>query len=239
MTVLSMAQDICRAAPVEVPSSIIGNTDDTARLLQVSLNDAGRSLARRHDWVEMVKEHTFTTVASQVDYDLPSDFKYILDFTAWDRSNFERTRGPLTAQEWQERKSSVLASTATTWKRCRIRDVSGTKKYSLDPTPDAADNMVFEYMSTSWCESSGGTGQTSFQADDDVGVINEELIYLDAKWRFLNRLGMAYAEEKTEAIDAADFYIANNGGARRLNIDNRRHTYLLGPQNVPDTGFGV
>lgn len=238
MTVLSMAEDICRTSPVELPDSIIGNSDDTARLLQVSLNDAGRWIARRHDWVEMVKEHTFTTVASTVDYSLPSDFKYIIDYTAWDRSNYERTRGPLTPQEWQERKSSILASTATTWKRYRIRDVSGTKMFSIDPTPDAADSMVFEYMSTSWCESSGGTGQTYFQADTDVGIVDEEMIYLEAKWRFLNRLGMAYAEEKTEARDAIDFYVANNGGIRRLKLDGQPQLHLLGPQNVPDTGYG-
>ena len=238
MTVFTMAEDICRAAPVEVPGSIIGNSDDTARLLQVSLNDAGKWLARRHDWVDMVKEHTFTTVASQADYDLPTDFKYIIDYTAWDRSNFERTRGPLTAQEWQERKSSVLASTATTWKRYRIRCVSGAKKYSIDPTPSTTDDMVFEYMSTSWCESSGGIGRTAFAADDDVGILDEEIIYLQAKWRFLNRLGMAYAEEKAEAMDATDFKIANDGGVRRLRLDHRRQYFLVGPQNVPDTGFG-
>ena len=238
MTVTTMATRIADCATVETPSPIIGNSDDTARKLTSALNDAGQFLARRNDWVIMVKEHTFTTVASQADYDLPADFKYYIDYTAWDRSNFERTRGPLTPQEWQERKSSVLASTATTWKRFRIREVSGSKKYSLDPTPDTTDNMVFEYMSTSWCKSSLGTGQNLFAADTDVGVIDEELIYLEARWRFLNRLGFAYAEEKAEARDAIDFAVTNDGGARRLRLDGRPQFYLLGTQNVPDTGFG-
>ena len=163
MSLLTICQDLARDVPVDAPSIVVGNSDDTARLMLASCNDAGKWLSRRWDWTYLVKEYTFSTVASQEDYDLPSDFRFLVNQTLWDRSNYEEMRGPLTPQDWQEHKSSVLASTVTTWKKFRIRDVSGTRKFSIHPTPDAVDSLVFEYLSNSWCESSAAVGQTSLQ----------------------------------------------------------------------------
>ena len=135
MSLLTICQDLARDVPVDAPSIVVGNSDDTARLMLASCNDAGKWLSRRWDWTYLVKEYTFSTVASQEDYDLPSDFRFLVNQTLWDRSNYEEMRGPLTPQDWQEHKSSVLASTVTTWKKFRIRDVSGTRKFSIHPTP--------------------------------------------------------------------------------------------------------
>lgn len=240
MTLLTICQDIARDIPVDIPTQVFGNdSDDTAKLLFSSANNAGKWLAKRHNWVDMVKEYTFSTVASQTDYDLPSDFKYIVNQTLWDRSNYEEIRGPLTPQEWQRYQSSVLADTITTWKKYRIRDVSGTKKFSIHPTPDAIESLVFEYQSSSWCESSVGTGRSAWGADSDVGVISEELIYLEARWRVLNRLGLSYQEEKMEARREIDIAVAREAGAKKLYLSTTKDIRLLGPENVPDTGYGV
>ena len=240
MTLLTICQEVARDIPIEVPNQVFGNdSDETAKLLYSSANRAGKWLSTRTNWVDMVKEYTFSTVASQEDYDLPSDFKFIVNDTLWDRSNYESIRGPLNPQEWQRYQSSVLADTITTWKRYRIRDVSGTKKFSIHPVPDAVENLVFEYLSTSWCESAASVGQNAWLADSDTGVIDEELIYLETRWRVLNRLGLSYAEEKQEARTQIDIAVSREGGAKKLNLSSSRNIRLLGPENVPDTGFGA
>lgn len=240
MSLLTICQNVANAIPIEVPSVIVGNAAETASLLLACAQHAGKQLARRpkNGWLDMVVEYTFSTVASQADYNLPSDFKWLVQDTLWDRSNYEEMRGPLTPQQWQEYKSSVLATTNTTWKRYRIRNVSGTTKFSIHPTPGAVENLVFVYVSKNWCESSGGTGQAAWAADTDTGILDEYLIELDAKWRMMNRLGMAYDEEYEEAQREISQAIARDGGAPKLLISGRHRYNLLGPQNIPDSGYG-
>lgn len=241
MSLLTICQNIANYVPVAPPTVIVGSTDETAKLLLASAQAAGKHLSRRkgkYHFIELVNEHTFSTVASQADYNLPSDFLDLEDQTVWDRSNYWSMRGGLSPREWQSYKSSALGDTASVRKRYRIRNVSGTLKFSVDPTPSAVESLVFEYVSKNWCKSSGGTGQELWQSDSDEGVLDEYLIELEARWRFLNRLGMAYAEEKQEADRETDKALARAGGTRVLNISNTKTHALIGTDNVPDTGFG-
>jgi hypothetical protein len=165
----------------------------------------------------------------------------MVDDTLWDRSQYWELRGPLSPQEWQAIKSSALGS-GVVGRRWRIRNVSGTVKFSIDPTPTAStagQTLVFEYRSKNWCQSSGGTGQTAWAADTDTGILDEYLIRLGVKWRMLERLGMAYLEAREEAENEVRQAIARDGGASVLHLDRPRMLFApLGPGSVPETGFG-
>ena len=239
MSLLTICQGAINSIPLNAPSAIINNTNKTAVLALACAQQEGKALARRYNWDALNTEYTFPTVAAQEDYSLPSDYDRLDNDTLWDRSNYERIRGPLSPQAWQEYKSSVLASTATTWKRFRIRNVSGTVKFSIHPTPDAVETMVFEYISKNWCASSGGTGQAAWAVDSDVGVLDEYLMELGVKWRMLARLGMVYDEEREEYNNQVSMAIGRDGGAPNLSMSGRRRYQLIGPQNVPDTGYGT
>lgn len=239
MSLLTICQNVADYVGTSKPTLIVGNTEETAVRLLACAQAAGKELQRRHNWLALITEHTFSTVASQEDYDLPSDYSRLLNQTLWDRSNYEELRGPLTPQQWQEYKSSVLATTSTIWSRYRIRNVSGTVKFSVFPTPTAVNSFVFEYISKNWCESSGGTDQEAWAADTDTGILDEYLLELGTRWRMLNRLGMVYAEEKSEYENEVGQAKARDGGAPILNISGRKRYQLIGPQNVRDTGFGT
>lgn len=239
MTLLTICQQAANSVPINAPAGIYGNPDETATLLLACAENEGQALARRYNWLSLVTEHTFNTVPGQEDYSLPADYRHLVNETLWDRDNFESIRGPLSSGQWQEYKSSVLATTNTVWKRFRIRNVSGVKKFSIHPEPDSIDSLVFEYVSGNWCESTGGVGQSSWQADDDTGVLDEYLLGLGIKWRLLNRLGMAYDEEREEYDREVRLAVARDGGAPPVNIAGRKSYGLLGPGNVPDTGYGA
>lgn len=66
MPLLDIATAACQAAPIAAPSSIVGNTDETAQLILVLANLAGNSLYRRPPggWVAMIREYEFTTQAT-------------------------------------------------------------------------------------------------------------------------------------------------------------------------------
>ena len=239
MSLLSICQDVADSIPIDRPNSIIGAGTETAKLLLRCATEAGQSLYRRYNWVALQTEHTFSTVASTADYSLPSDFGRLIDTTLWDRTNYWEMRGPLTPQSWQKFKGSVLSDTVSTRKRYRIRNVSGDISFSIDPTPDSADSLVFEYISSSWCAGSDGTGKSKWGADSDVPVVDSWLLYLHTKWRTLNRLGMAYDEEKAEAERETNNAAARDGGSPVLQLSPSNSPVYVGPYNVPDTGFGT
>lgn len=240
MSLLSICQNVARGY-TEIPTTIINSTNDTSRKLLTAAQTAGKAIARlpEEGWVDMQVEYTFNTVASQDDYNLPSDFRWLIDGTLWDRANYWELRGPMSPRDWQRVKSSVLGDTDTNRKRFRIRNVSGTTQFSLHPTPDNnTDTLVFEYASKNWCESSGGTGQEEWLADDDVGVIDEYLIELEARWRFLRLLRLDYDEEKAEAEAEISKAAARSGGMKIFTIGGKKTFTFISSANVPDSGFG-
>lgn len=178
----------------------------------------------------------------QSDYALPSDFERLVDGTLWDRSRFWEMRGPQSPQEWQLYKSSVIGR-ASIQRRWRIRNIAGVQKFSVDPVPfDTGAALVFEYVSNAWCQSNGTppVPQTSWLADTDTGILDEYLIQLGVKWRFLRRLGMSYSEELDEYEREADKAMAHDGGASVLSLtaSSPSATPLLSSMQIPDTGFG-
>ena len=241
MSLLTIAQGVARPAPVLVPTAVFGSNDSNALLLRSCLSRAGKSLHRMHDWTVLVKEYTFTTTASTANYVLPTDFARFCGDTVWDRANYERMRGPLSAQEWQSYKSSILGTSISRFRRHRVRLNTlalGTEFY-LDPTPTAsAETLAFEYVSTFWCKTSADAGLADWAADTDVGVIDEHLIELAATWRFFDRLGMAYGEAKAECDEETDKAWARDSGMMALSLVPSAGIRFIGPENVPDTGMG-
>lgn len=183
----------------------------------------------------------------QSDYTLPSDFQRPIDDTFWDRSRFWSMRGPQSPQQWQLYKSSVIGR-ASIQRRFRFRSADAVysgaaspniARISIDPVPfDNGAALVFEYVSTGWCQSSGGTPQSSWQADTDVGVLDEYLLELGILYRFLRRMGLSYNEEMDEYERQVDKAMATDGGSAILNLTPSDHLSLIGPWNLPETGFG-
>lgn len=175
----------------------------------------------------------------QSDYTLPADFRSPVDNTMWDRSRFWSMRGPLSPQQWQLYKSSVIGR-ASIQRRFRFRrGPNATMIFSIDPVPtDNGSQLVFEYVSNAWCESISGTPQTSWQADTDVGILDEYLIQLGLTWRVLRRKGLAYSEELDEYEREVSKTMSKDGGAAILDLTPPDRLTLIGPWNLPETNFG-
>jgi hypothetical protein len=233
MTLLSICQNVADEVGVDQPASVIGNGEDTAKRLLAAAKREGKELARK-SWTVLQVEHPFTTVASTAEYSLPADYSKLISDTVWDRTNYWKVRGGLSPAQWQVRKSAILAQSDIR-RAFRIKASSGVRKFFLDPVPSSADDLVFEYLSTSWCEDSGGTGQSQWAADTDVGRLDENLIELGVRWRFLQRLGLSYLDEKDEYERAVDQEFAADYGPELLNMAEQTEGFFV---NVPETGFG-
>lgn len=180
----------------------------------------------------------------QSDYPLPSDFERAIDNTFWDRSRYWSMRGPQSPQQWQIYKSSVIGR-ASIQRRYRFRSIrNGTgspvgQYLSIDPLPlDNGSQLVFEYVSNGWCESIAGVPQNQWQADTDTGILDEYLLKLSLKYRLLRRLGLSYSEELDEYERQVDKAVAQDGGSATLDMTPNNTLSLIGPWNLPETGFG-
>jgi hypothetical protein len=173
------------------------------------------------------------------DYDLPPDFERVIDSTMWDRSRYWQMRGPLSPQQWQLYKSSIIGQ-ASIQRRFRFRKVAGATRFSIDPVPtDNGSALVFEYVSNGWCQSANGVAQNSWQADSDTGILQEYLLMLGTRWRVLRRLGFSYSEELDEYEREVSKAVAADGGAAILSLVPRGGLHLLDPyNNIPESGFG-
>ncbi|MBR8409828.1 hypothetical protein [Burkholderia cenocepacia] len=166
-------------------------------------------------------------------YAIPSDADHFIQHTGWDRSFRWQLVGPLSPQEWQVLKSGI----SPTGPRLRFRIMGG--KIFVNPVPASLDNLVLEYYSTGWCQSSTGTPQTAWAADTDTPVLQDRLFILGMIARWLNRKGFDSSTAQKDYEDAVDAAIGRAGGSRVLPLNARAEPpVLLGSANVPDTGFG-
>lgn len=198
MTLLTMCQQALReVGNFETPAAIVGDTSQTAVKLLALAQREGRELSRRHQWEELTMEHTFQQDSGSAhatngssSFALPTDFRYALSGTWWDRGDREPMVGPVTAGQWQSLLADAIASEAQYFFRIRGGSIL------VYPTPTGTTELfALEYTSKNWCESSGGTDQSAWAADTDVGILDEELMAMGLVWRFLKETGLPWQAE--------------------------------------------
>lgn len=232
---------ICQAAleeigDFEVPGSIVGNANATATQIKALANREGRLLSRRHYWNALHKVQTFTTTASTANYTAPSDLRYPLNMTWWDRANYWPVFGPATPEVWQTLQSGIVTEGVRRWFRFQGGDIY------IYPTPTVnGDTIAFEYISDQWVDTDadGAGDATSWQADSDTSVLDEELMTLGVKWRFKMEKGIPYADDWNEYERQVNLAIGRDGGAEKLNMGQYSDWFKdYGIVNFPETGFG-
>lgn len=216
MTVLTIIQDLTRTIGLAEPTTVIGNEDEQVRQLLGLSNEEGKYLSRRFAWEVLLKEGTFTTVAQEVQTTIAaatggefSDYGLYVPDTMWNRTSNWKVFGPYNPQQWQALKASGVETGVHNSFRIR----GGSILFYPDPT--AGESIYFEYISKFWCESEAGQEQEAWENDDDFCLLDEELIKLGTKWRFLRAKGLSYGEEFNE-YEMAVAKIAAHDGARSI-----------------------
>ncbi|MBM3450558.1 MAG: hypothetical protein FJX78_06190 [Armatimonadetes bacterium] len=214
MTLLSLCQDAATEIGIAHPSAIVGQTSVDARRLLLLAREEARSLLRR-GWHQLLgAERTFTSVATETQTSiLPSDFSHFIPGTFWNRSRHRPFVGPLTPQEWQQTKGWTTSPATDSF-------TQRADAILLNPVPSAGDTFAFGYVKNTFCQSSGGTAQSDWLTDSDVGVLPEELIRLGIIWRYKQSRGFAtwqadYSKYEAEVRQR----LMNDGPRRTLSMD--------------------
>jgi hypothetical protein len=187
-------------------------------------------------WSPLLAEHSFDTVAGTASYALPTDFYAFLSNTHWNRDRTTETV-LCTPMEWQLRKSG-LYTTGTIYQRFRVKG-RDTAKYYLDPTPTAAETLVFEYKRNTpiLLGGTGTTWQQSFTTDTDTTVFSEGLIIAGIRWRWALAKGLDSTQHYKDWLEDLELCKARDGGNSILSLVPRRRD-IYSP-NVPERDWFV
>jgi hypothetical protein len=172
-------------------ASVFSSSDSNTRTLLAFAQTEGRELLERFAWPVSQAVATHTTLAAELQgvmTTIAPGFGYILNGTFWDRTLTQPVTGPLTPQEWQLQKARVTTGPYSSY-RLRAGNL-----YAY-PAPPAGSTWVFEYQTTYFCASSGGTEQAAWAADTDVGLLDENLMRMGVIWRFKKKNGLDYSED--------------------------------------------
>lgn len=238
MTLITICQKaLNEIGDIEVPSSLFGNTNQTAKQSLALINRALKEAARETSWPPLKRSATVSLVGGTSEYDLPSDYQSFIRETIWNTSQ-RRMVFITDAQEWTQLQAQNIGGTTTLFFRI-FRDPSGNgQKIQFYPEPGNSETVTYEYISNALTQSSGGTLQgNEFLADTDTALLDEDLITLGFKWRFLKSKGLPYSEEFTDyQLAASDRATANGAKVADFGRDSRDVISVL---YIPETGFGA
>jgi hypothetical protein len=188
----------------------------------------GKMTADEFAWQRLIRETSFTTVATEeqtdASADLPADLGWIIDETLFNRNTTLKITGPLASREWQERKAFGVN---IAFSQYRIR---GNSFWFL-PAPTAGESVYYEYVSSYFCESAAGTAQAAWTADTDVPRIPENVMTLGLIWRWKAAKGMEHSGDYNSWVEAKERAAARSGSKRKLSA--------VGPSVPPRGGRGT
>ena len=236
MSLLSIVVEVSARLSLPKPSAVAGSSDRQVAQLMALVNEEGASLARRYAWQALVEEQTFATVAAPTQTAaLPVDFDRFVPNSVFNRSTRRPMTGPITPRQWQ----CIQVQPAYASAYLAFRERSG--QFLVSPTPAAGEVIAYEYLSKNWClsgpsQTPPAVPQSGFIHDDDTALIDESLISLGVRWRFLRAKGLDYSEEMATYERELEQAVARDGGSTALSIAPRPAG--LGRANIPDGSFG-
>lgn len=222
-------------------------TDQNIIQLVALLKPVGRGILREREWSHLTNEYSLETVAGQAIYYLPNDFRTMIAQTGWDRTNRLPLGGPLSPQEWQYLKGSG----ALTNLYLLFRPLQGIFQLSSGASTPAAHTIYFEYMSNCWVFADVRTASIpivpeAVVADQDGATAAANVICFDPylftralKLRWLTAKGFDTTAAMADYEAALESAKSDDATAPVLSLSRSfGQEPIIGPSNVPFTGFG-
>lgn len=227
MTLLTISQNIARDAKTEVPTSIIDNTQEVAKQIFQAVRLATSFLLEEWDWQVLQSENDFNSVILTVNYDIPSDFNRLIPDTFFNSTNNREVFIAKNPKEWRLL-NLTTGSQAKEYFRIRANQTA------IYPTPTAVNAYVYEYISKNIILATDGTTtKASWTVDSDTARIDEDLVELEARWRFLRTRGKEYEQAQIDARQMFNSITGEDGGRGTIYPKTRRfYGEVAFPQEV-------
>lgn len=171
---------------------------------------------------------------AQTKYAFPVDYQRIIDRTQWDKSKHWEMLGPESPQQWQWLKSGYIS----TGPRIRWRILGNT--FQIWPGVSTSEYLGFEYVSKYWAvDGVTGASKAAFTLDSDTAQFDTRLLVAGLKLKYFGIKGFEtqILQDEYDAILAS--VKGEEQGAPILSFAPQPSSILLGPENIPDSGYGV
>lgn len=226
MSLLTVVQDACDRIGIDRPSFVIGSTDQKVIELLSFANQSGQELVRQTPWQSLMKETSFSSVAQDSQGQFPSDFDRIIPDTFFDRTARKPIMGPISSTQWQIRKG--ILNPWTFYYSYRVRG----NEILVIPTPPNGNQFYYEYISNQWVKALDNSTKTSYTLDTDVSLIDEKLITLGVRWRWLKAKGLEWMSVFEEYNDNLQKSMAVQEPPATLNMmGNPRNPFVFNVQD--------
>lgn len=218
---LKIVQRFCSRTGLDVPTSVLGNTDSQVRQILALLEEEGNDLATRGDWQELTNEAIHVTVATEsqgaIKTIASNGFSYIKNQTIWDRGSSLPVY-VINGSDWQQSKAINLSGP-----RYQARFRGGN--LIVNPVPVAGLTWAFEYISENWVTDSTDANPDKFFNDDtDKVILPENLVLLGLRWRFLKEKGLEYAEQFATYEKSVENSLSRDNMRRVISMSQRPST---------------
>lgn len=200
MSFLTVMQAVAKNAGLRVPQTISMSDPDHVKLAEF-VNETGMEAARRVDWGSLRKIATITSLGTDSEYDIASDFDR-LSIGANVAINGTVIHGSLTPDEW-----------------FALEPVQGDPRYfylrngklGFYPYPASGRTIRVQYQSKNWAK--GGTA-TALEVDADTALIPETVLELGGIWRWRRHVGKDYSDHMAEFEAVLMDRAKSDGGVR-------------------------
>lgn len=231
-SLLDLALDICDDPGVNLqrPMSLFGAYDEgdtTDRRLVRAFTKTARYLAGRYEWQGLKREHTFTTVAAEIQPNgAPPDLLRPVQDTMWVAGL--RVIGPINDEDWAAMRAGRLPQSFPAFR------IYGDALH-LWPKPGVGQSVAYQYISTAIGTAapvSPATERTPisrFTADTDKALWDDEIMTLGAIYQYRKALRKDYAQDQQDFEVCVLDRIKADGGSRILSMGNRRQNRLQRP----------
>jgi hypothetical protein len=236
-TAASIISDVAVEVGLSDPGADpVASTDDNVKQLVRLLTAAGRAILRDYTWSQFRKQAEVTLEDGIATYSLPSDFRRVIDQTAWDRTSDLPLGGPVSSQQWQALQAQSAGGVVDTYFRVLGGDIQVT------PTPTSTRSVFLEYVSNYWVAATGNAAPTAdrVSASTDVVWLDPYLVSRKVRVLFLEAKGFDSSAARADYERAWDAAVSADSAAPVLSLSQRAAGFgrLLDSVNVPDTGFG-
>jgi hypothetical protein len=227
---------------VTIGSSVITGIPSTAAIVAGTYMVTGNGI-NQDTYVQSVDSPTQITMSqaaaasgtgvtltfAQTKYAFPVDYQRIIDRTQWDKSKHWEMLGPESPQQWQWLKSGYIA----TGPRIRWRILGNT--FQIWPGVSTSEYLGFEYISKYWVNDVSGTPKGSFTSDTDTCQFDDRLMVAGMKLKYWGIKGFETQILQDEFDSILSSVKGEEQGAPMLSFAPRLSSYLLGPENIPDS----
>jgi hypothetical protein len=151
-------------------------------------------------------------------FSLPSDYKRMIPQTAWDSRFQWQLIGPMSPQLDRWQRSGIVGP----FPRRQMRLTGRPKGFRIFPAPTASGQvpgtLIYEYMASTPVFSAADAPQLRFAANTDTTVIDDRLVVLGSRWRYLQPKGFEYASIQLEYYNKMDLIQATDRGEQVLDL---------------------